>query len=197
MHYDPAMEIYPKRVHSINASEGRTVYLFIYSQGHLLYCDEALICTIEEHGLQPASLFSMEGQRDSVISCMWYDQLVEACEGFPFDELDENRFGLHYDKFTQRLYCPVLESHEEGSGYENCLRYTGRYNVLQFNGMEFIPAGEDGAWWLNPELRNYKYTVSNRKTADGIEQVDLMADGTSRRTFWKGAKTLDDLRKTP
>jgi len=197
IHYDPALEIYPKRVHSISTDNGKTFYLLIYSQGHLLYCDEAMTCTFEEHGLQPASLFSTEGQKDSVISCMWYDQLVEASEGFPFDDFDEDRFGIHYDQSTKRLYSPIMENHEEGSGYENCLRYTGRYTVFQFNGKEFVEAGEDGAWWLNPELRNYKRTVSNRKTADGIEQVDLMADGTLRRTFWKGAKTLDDLRYRP
>ena len=67
----------------------------------------------------------------------------------------------------------------------------------EFNGKKFVPAGTDGAWWLNPDLRNYKRTVSNRKVADGIEQVDLMPDGTYRRSVWKGAKTLDDLRKKP
>jgi hypothetical protein len=50
---------------------------------------------------------------------------------------------------------------------------------------------------LNADLRKYKRTVSNKKTADGIEQIDLMPDGTYRRTLWKGAKTLDDLRKKP
>lgn len=39
--------------------------------------------------------------------------------------------------------------------------------------------------------------VSTKKTADGIEQIDLMPDGNLRRAFWKGAKTLDDLRKVP
>lgn len=40
-------------------------------------------------------------------------------------------------------------------------------------------------------------TISNHRTTDGVEQIDLMPDGTYRRTFWKGAKTLDDLRKKP
>jgi len=46
-------------------------------------------------------------------------------------------------------------------------------------------------------LRNYKRTVNNKKSADGIEQIDLMPDETYRRAFWKGAKSLDDLRKKP
>lgn len=197
MTYDPELEIYPKRVHSIDASEGSTVFLFIYSRGHLLYCDEALTCVIDEDGLKPAKLFSLEGQKDSVISCMWYDELVAASNGFPYEELDENRFGIHYDRFTKRLYYPILDNHEKGSGFENCQRYTGRYEVLSFNGREFVPAGTDGAWWLNPDMRNYKRTISSHKTAEGIEQVDLMPDSTYRRAVWLGAKTLDDLRKVP
>lgn len=197
MNYDPELEIYPKWTYSIDANEGSTVFLFICSRGHLLYCDEALTCVIDEDGLKPATLFSIDGQRDSVISCMWYDQLVAASDGFPFEEVDENRFGIHYDRFTKRLYYPIMENHEKGSGYENCQRYTGRYEVLQFDGQAFVPAGTDGAWWLNQDLRDYKRTVSNKKTADGYEQTDLMPDGTFRRTFWRGAKTLDDLRKKP
>ncbi len=199
MHYEPELEVYPKRVHSINAAEGATIFLFIYSRGHLMYCDEAMTVALGEDGLQPATLFSLESQKDSVISCMWYDQLVEASNGFPFDEVDENRFGIHYDPFTKRLYVPIMDEHDKGSEYANtsCLQYTGRYHVLQFDGKVFVPAGDDGAWWLNADLRNYKRTVSNRKTAAGIEQVDLMPDGTTRRAVWKGAKTLDDLRKKP
>lgn len=196
-HYDPELEAYPKRVHSIDSSEGPDVFLFICSYGHLLYLDEALTCIIDEDGLKPASLFSIEGKRDSVVSCMWYDQLVAASDGFPYHELDENRFGIHYDRFTQRLYVPVMENHEKGSEFENCLRYTGRYDVLRFDGRAFVPDGTDGAWWLNADLRNYKRTVSNHITANGIEQIDLMPDGTYRRAIWKGAKTLDDLRKKP
>ena len=90
-----------------------------------------------------------------------------------------------------------MENHEKGSEFENCLRYTGRYDVLRFDGRAFVPDGTDGAWWLNADLRNYKRTVSNHITADGIEQIDLMPDGTYRRAIWKGAKTLDDLRKKP
>ena len=197
MDYEPELEIYPKRTHSIDATDGSTVILFIYSRGHLLNCDEALTCTIDESGLKPTALFSLEGEKDSVISCMWYDQLVAASNGFPFEDVDENRFGIHYNQFTRRLYYPIMENQEKESGFENCLRYTGCYHVLQFNGKEFVSVGEDGAWWLNPKLRNYKRTVSNRKTTDGIEQIDLLQDGTSRRAFWKGAKTLDDLRKEP
>lgn len=200
LHYDPALEIYPKLVYSIDASIGSPLYLLTYSFGHLLYLDEAMTCIYnDEHHLQPVSLFSVEGQRDSVVSCMWYDQLVEASEGFPFDEFDENRFGLHYDPFTNRLYYPILEQHDPDSEFANtsCQRYTGRFEVLHFNGKEFVPVDDDGAWWLNSDMRHYKRTISNRKTADGIEQIDLMPDGTYRRTVWKGAKTLDDLRKKP
>ena len=80
-HYEPEMEIYPKTVHFIG-SEDEIVYLFIYSQGHMLYYDEAMTCVLDEDGLRPATLFSVESERDSVISGMWYYQLVEASNGF-------------------------------------------------------------------------------------------------------------------
>lgn len=200
INYEPELEIYPKRVHSIDVSDGPPAFLFIYSRGHLLYCDEAMMCIInDDNYLRPATLFSLEGEKDSVISCMWYDQLVAASDGFPFEEVDDDRFGIHYEWFTKRLYVPIMGDHDPDSEFANtsCQQYTGRYDILQFNGKEFVHAGEDGAWWLNKDLRNYKRTVSNKKTADGIEQIDLMPNGTYRRAFWKGAKTLDDLRKKP
>lgn len=198
MHYEPEVEIYPKRGHSVDIDGGSTVFLFIYSRGHLLYCDEAMSCVFdEENYLKPVKRFALEGKRDSVISCMWYDQVIEATDGFPYYEVDENRFGIHYDQFTKRLYVPILDKTDKGPEYGSCPCYTGRYEVLQFDGKEFVPTNDDGAWWLNPDLRNYKRTVSNKKGADGIEQIDLMPDGTYRRAFWKGAKTLDDLRKEP
>ncbi len=197
-HYDPEMEIYPKQVHSFSSVDGSALYLFIYSRGHLAYCDEALICSInDDNHLQSAKLFLVDGQKESIISCMWYDQVVEAADGFPFDEFDENRFGIHYDRYTERLYVPILDDVDKGPGYGKTPCYTGRFEVLHFNGKEFAFDGEGGAWWLNNDLRNYKRTISNRKTTKGIEQIDLMSDGTYRHSFWKGAKTLDDLRKKP
>ena len=198
MDYEPELEIYPKRVHSIDADGGSTVFLFIYSRGHLLYCDEAMTCVFdEENYLQPVKRFALEGERDSVISCMWYDQVIEATDGFPYYEVDENRFGIHYDQFTKRLYVPIMDRIDKGPEYGSCPYYTGRYEVLQFDGKEFVPTNDDGAWWLNPDLRNYKRTVNNKKSADGIEQIDLMPEGTYRHAYWKGAKTLDELRKKP
>ena len=67
---------------------------------------------------------------------------------------------------------------------------TFRSSSVQWQGVLLT---DDGAWWLNPDLRDYKRTVSNKKRADGIEQIDLLSEGTYRRTFWKSDKTLDDL----
>jgi hypothetical protein len=195
-HEYPGLEIYPKCVHSIDASDGSSVYLFLYSRGHLLYEDEVQSYVIDEYGFRPLTLF-LYGQWDCKISCMWYDQLVAASDGFPYDEFDEKRFGIHYDRPSKNLYIPIMEHHEKDSGFENCLRYTGRFEVLHFNGEEFVPADEDGAWWLHPSMRNYKRTISNKRTTDGYEQIDLMPDGTYRHAFWQGAKTLDDLQKKP
>ena len=97
------------------------------------------------------------------------------------------------------LYVPIMESHDPDSEFysTNCLRYTGRFDVFRFNGTDFVYGGTDGAWWLNPDLRNYKRTISNRLTADGIEQIDLLPDGSYRTVVWKEAETLYDLRKKP
>lgn len=167
--------------------------------GTSVYYDKAMTCVIDDDGLRPAALFSVGSEKDSVVSYMWYDQLVEASNGFPYDSLDENRFGVYYDRYTRRLYAPILDSHDPGSEFANtsCLLYTGRFEVLQFNGKEFVQTGGDGAWWLNKDHRKYKRTVSNKECPDGIEKIDLMSDGTIRRAFWKDAKTLDDLRKKP
>lgn len=199
-HYEPQMEAYPKRVHSIVASDSSMVYLFIYSRGHLLHFDEAQTYVFDEYGFRPLTLFLYEYQWDCRVSRMWYDQLVAASDGFPFDEEGEDidRFGIHYDVASRNLYIPVMEHHEKGSEFENCLRYTGRFDILHFDGEEFTLADkDDGAWWLYPDLRNYKRTISNRKIDEGYEQIDLMPDGTYRRAVWKGAKTLDDLRRKP
>ncbi len=197
-HYEPEQKLYPKWVYTISGSEASTVFLFIYSRGPLLYSNEALVCTYDEdYYLQPAKLFVQEGKSDSLLSCKWYDYVTKSKDEFPFEEVDENRFGIHYDQFTRRLYVPVMEGQESVTEKQNENCYTGRYKVLQFNGKEFVPAGTDGAWWLNTDLRNYKRTIINRRTSDGIEQIDLMSDSTYRRTAWKGAKTLDDLRKKP
>lgn len=198
--YEPQMEAYPKRVHSIVASDSSMVYLFIYSRGHLLHFDEAQTYVFDEYGFRPLTLFLYEYQWDCRVSCLWYDQLVAASDGFPFDDEEEDidRFGIHYDIPSRNLYIPVMEHHEKGSEFENCLRYTGRFDILHFDGEEFTLADkDDGAWWLHPDLRNYRRTISNRKTDEGYEQIDLMPDGTYRRAVWKGAKTQDDLCKMP
>lgn len=50
---------------------------------------------------------------------------------------------------------------------------------------------------VESDLRNYKRTVSNRLIADGIEQIDLLSDGTYRTVVWKEAETIYDLREKP
>lgn len=98
---------------------------------------------------------------------------------------------VHCVLSLKSLYIPIMDYHD------GCLLYTGRFDVFRFNGTDFWYDDTDGAWWLYPDLRNYKRTISNRKTPEGIEQIDLMPDGTYRQAIWKDAETLDDLRKEP
>lgn len=195
--YTPEMDVYPKSIHSIKADNGTIIYLIIYSLGHLLHWDHVCAYTIGDHELHPARIFSVQDEPDSIIDCMWYDQIIAASNGFPFDDLDDDRFGIYFDSVTQSIYIPILEYQEQGSEFENCLRYTGRFNLLRFDGTRFVPKGTDGAWWLNPDIRNYQRIISNFNTTKGYEQIDLMPDSTLRRTIWKNAKTLDDLYGKP
>jgi len=199
---EPEIDVYPKYVHSFAGKGGSTVYLFVYSMGHLFFYDEAAIYVVKKDGNVERCHFITKDERDTKQGCMWWDQRVAASNGFPYDYEDspgEERFGIHCVMSLRSLYIPMMDHHDSGSEFANtsCLQYTGRFDVFRFNGKDFWYDGTDGAWWLNPDLRNYKRTISNRKTLEGIEQIDLMPDGTYRRAFWKGAKTLDDLRKEP
>ncbi len=199
---EPGFDVYPKYVHSFAGKGGRTVYLFVYSLGHLFFYDQASIYAVMKNGNVERRHFIIKDERKTKQGCMWWDQLVAASNGFPFnydDSPDKKRFGIHYVMSLKSLYIPIMDHHDSDSEFANTnsLQYTGRFDVFRFNGTDFWYDDTDGAWWLNPDLRNYKRTVSNKKSAHGIEQIDLMPDGTYRRAFWKGAKTLDDLRKKP
>ena len=199
---EPEIGVYPKYVYSLKGKGGCTIYLFIYSKGHLFFYDEVAVFAVNRDGGVERREFIIKDEKDTTVGCMWWDQLVAASNGFPYDyedSPDEESFGIHFVSSLRSLYIPIMDQHDPGSEFANtsCLQYTGRFDVFRFNGTDFWYDDTDGAWWLYPDLRNYKRTVSNKKSADGIEQIDLMPDGTYRRTFWKGAKSLDDLRKKP
>ena len=199
---EPEIGVYPKYVYSLKGKGGCTIYLFIYSKGYLFFYDEVAAFAVNRDGGVERREFIIKDEKDTTVGCMWWDQLVAASNGFPYDyedSPDEERFGIHFVSSLRSLYIPIMDQHDPGSEFANtsCLQYTGRFDVFRFNGTDFWYDDTDGAWWLYPDLRNYKRTVSNKKSADGIEQIDLMPDGTYRRTFWKGAKSLDDLRKKP
>ena len=199
---EPGTGVCPKYVYSFKGKGGCTIYLFIYSKGHLFFYDEVTVFAVQKDGEVERRQFVIKNEKDTTVGCMWWDQLVAASNGFPYDyddSPDNERFGIHFVSSLRSLYIPIMDQHDPGSEFANtsCLQYTGRFGVFRFNGTDFWYDDTDGAWWLYPDLRNYKRTVSNKKSADGIEQIDLMPDGTYRRTFWKGAETLDDLRKKP
>ncbi len=202
MSSEPEIGVYPKSLYSLRGKGGCTIYLFIYSKGHLFFYDEAAVYAVKRDGDVEHRQFLVKDEKEAKVGCLWWDQLVAASNGFPYDyedSPDNESFGIHFVSSLRSLYIPVMDQHDSGSEFANtsCLQYTGRFDVFRFNGTDFWYDDTDGAWWLYPDMRNYKRTVSNKKSADGIEQIDLMPDGTYRRTFWKGAETLDDLRKKP
>ena len=198
----PGINVYPKCIYSFAGKGGSTIYLFVYSMGHLFFYDEVAAYAVKKDGDVERREFIIKDDRVKKLGSKWWDQLVAASNGFPYDyedSPDEERFGIHCVLSLRSLYIPIMEHHDSGSEFANtnCLQYTGRFDVFRFNGTNFWYDDTDGAWWLDSDLRNYKRTVSNKKSADGIEQIDLMPDGTYRRAFWKEADSLDDLRKEP
>ena len=198
----PGINVYPKCIYSFAGKGGSTIYLFVYSMGHLFFYDEVAAYAVKKDGDVERREFIIKDDRTQKLGSKWWDQLVAASNGFPYDyeeSPDEERFGIHCVLSLRSLYIPIMEHHDSGSEFANtnCLQYTGRFDVFRFNGTNFWYDDTDGAWWLDSDLRNYKRTVSNKKSADGIEQIDLMPDGTYRRAFWKEADSLDDLRKEP
>lgn len=194
--------VYPKYAYSLKGKGGCTIYLFIYSKGHLFFYDEVAVFAVQKDGEVERRQFIVKDEKDTKMGCMWWNQLVAASNGFPYDyedSPDEERFGIHFVSSLQSLYIPIMDQHDPGSEFANtsCLQYTGRFGVFRFNGTDFWYDASDGAWWLYPDLRNYKRTISNRRTSEGIEQIDLMSDGTYRQAMWKDADSLDDLRKKP
>ena len=199
---EPGIDVYPKSIYSFAGKGGSTIYLFVYSMGHLFFYDEVAAYAVKKDGDVERREFIIKDDKVKKLGSKWWDQLVAASNGFPYDyedSPDEERFGIHCVLSLRSLYIPIMEHHDSGSEYANtnCLQYTGRFDVFRFNGTNFWYDDTDGAWWLDSDLRNYKRTVSNKKSADGIEQIDLMPDGTYRRAFWKEADSLDDLRKEP
>lgn len=199
---ESGISVYPKYVYSLNGKEGCTIYLFIYSKGHLFCYDEAAVFAVKKDGEMERRQFIIKNEKDTKVGCMWWDQLVAASKGFPYDyedSPDNERFGIHFVSSLRSLYIPIMVHHDSDAEFTNtsCLQYTGRFDVFRFNGTGFWYDETDGAWWLYPDLRNYKRTISNRRTSEGIEQIDLMPDGTYRQAIWKDADSLDDLCKKP
>ena len=194
--------VYPKYAYSLKGKGGCTIYLFIYSKGYLFFYDEVAVFAVQNDGEVERRQFIIKNEKDTTVGCMWWDQLVAASNGFPYDyedSPDNERFGIHFVSSLRSLYIPIMDHHDSDAEFANtsCLQYTGRFDVFRFNGTGFWYDETDGAWWLYPDLRNYKRTISNRRTSEGIEQIDLMPDGTYRQAIWKDADSLDDLCKKP
>ena len=199
---ESGIDVYPKNAYSFKGKGECTIYLFIYSKGHLFFYDEVSVFAVQKDGEVERRQFIVKDEKDGKMGCMWWDQLVAASKGFPYDyedSPDNERFGIHFVSSLRSLYIPIMDQHNFVSEFANtsCLEYTGRFDVFRFNGTDFWYDDTDGAWWLNPELRNYKRTISNRRTPEGIEQIDLMSNGTYRQAIWKDADSLDDLHKKP
>ena len=80
------------------------------------------------------------------VGVMWWDARVDACEGYPPDLKgypDCDRDGIRFDASSKRLYVPIMDYHGEDSEFTGCPIYTGHFNVLEFDGQEFVYIGDD------------------------------------------------------
>ena len=54
----------------------------------------------EYTNVEEVNLFTIENKRDSIVSCLWYDQPLETSDGFPFDtavDIIRKESGTHFD----------------------------------------------------------------------------------------------------
>lgn len=125
----PGINVYPKCIYSFAGKGGSTIYLFVYSMGHLFFYDEVAAYAVKKDGDVERREFIIKDDRAQKLGSKWWDQLVAASNGFPYDyeeSPDEERFGIHCVLSLRSLYIPIMEHHDSGSEFANtnCLQYT-------------------------------------------------------------------------
>ncbi len=80
-----------------------------------------------------------------------------------------------YDKTTQTLYVPEVVD----------LSITDRYSLYMFDGEKFVYMGDDGGYWLHPDIRDFEQLEILFCTKDYKVRVDMMPNGTYRYASWK------------
>ena len=70
-----------------------------FSQGYLFFYDEVAVFAVQNDGEVERRQFIIKNEKDTTVGCMWWDQLVAASKGFPYDyedSPDRERFGIHF-----------------------------------------------------------------------------------------------------
>lgn len=140
------MGTYVKGLYALDAEDGSTRYLFIYSKGRIFFYDEAVVYIAGKDGTVRRGLFRVNDTHMEDVGVMWWDARVDACEGFPPDLVgypDCDRDGIRFDSATRRLYVPVMDDFGPESEFSGCPIYTGHFSVLEFDGLEFVYIGDD------------------------------------------------------
>ena len=138
--------VYPNGLYTLDGTDGDTRYLFIFSEGRIFYYDKAVVFVAGKDGSARRGLFRVNDVGMDEVGVMWWDARVDACEGYPPDLKgypDCDRDGIRFDASSKRLYVPIMDYHGDDSEFSGCPIYTGRFNVLEFDGKEFVYIGDD------------------------------------------------------
>ena len=94
---------------------------------------------------------------------------------------------MEYDASSKNLYIPELSG-----GLDGLLRFTDRYRVMHFDGMEFSEVGDQGNRRLHESLKDYESLVRYLRTTDYLIRIDKLKDGVLRLVLWKQPATMAD-----
>lgn len=160
------------QLHTIKADNGETYYLAetYFREGGNIASSSIYPVKIVDGKLVPVQIFDSEGEdEDSTFReyfiANWYFK-TNAGEGWDW--------LYRFDKDTQTLYVPEVHNME----------FTDRYNLYRFNGESFNYIGDDGGFWLHPDVRDFKQLELLFCTEDYRIRIDLMADDTYRYSVW-------------
>jgi len=173
----------------LKMSDGKDLYVFIYSYGRHCIIDGVKCYTVDPMmGMKQMRIFKTKKSSLDVIDCEWYNPDRGITDPFFGEWEDGEKLGITLDEKTSNLYVPYID---EGDVY------TGKYLVYHFNGKVFDYQGIQSASWRHPSISDYKAAASALLTDDYLVLVDEMPDGSFRYTAWKGGAKLEDMTKKP
>ena len=178
--FSPGCDIWG--LHTLHADNGDTYYLaqiYIRESSNLGF-QEVYPVKISNGRLIPVKIFDIDSDNEcnnctsrEYFIADWYFK-TNAGEGW--------NWLYRFDEKTQTIYVPEVIDME----------FTDQYNRYRFNGEKFDYVGDNGGFWLHPNVREFKQLELLFCTEDYRIRIDLMADNTYRYTSWLKNKSMSD-----